>query len=124
MISALDYLSSRLLVNELTGELTLRSVLIADTYTIALIARDTSTFLDGRTDIQITVEKLETCTDLGGSQVKDTLLIQYLAENQVHEGIMSSVIEDCTYDVIDIIPSNVGMLIDFISISNLTSLLS
>lgn len=103
-----DYLASRLTVDSLTGELMLSSQLIPDTYTIELIARDTVTLLDGRTNIQITVETLPTCPDDNGVNVKDTLLIKNLAENHIHEGVLSSVINDCSYNVININPSSAG----------------
>lgn len=84
------------------------SELLPETYRIELIARDAATFLDGRTDIQITVEPLVECPEAGGVHVQDTLLIKNLPENHIHEGILSSVIEDCSYSVVDINPSSVG----------------
>lgn len=108
IVSSTEYLSSRLSVDSLTGELTLSSALLPGTYSIELIARDPNTILDGRTEIQITVAALVTCPDGDGVRVKDTLLIKNLAENHAHEGVLASVIGDCSYSVSDINPSDVG----------------
>lgn len=101
-------LEPSLVLNPTTGQLTLQTSVVADAYTVEVFVSDDSTSLQAFATIAMTVSDVLTCPPDPSQHVEHALLVKYLVENTVHAAIMPSFIDDCTYEIVRMIPDDVA----------------
>jgi hypothetical protein len=81
--------------------------LIADEYEFTVLVTNTNSGKSARSSILLTVESQKQCPGEKVSTVAKSLMIAYLEENSAHV-IMSTVVDDCEYEVMTVEPHDKG----------------
>lgn len=78
------------------------------TYKCQVVATHSVSLLEGRADIEVTVEAATECPDLenNSTSVNKSLSIKYLIENVEHNEIMPARIDNCTFRIVEMFPND------------------
>lgn len=103
-----EYLRAHLQIDSSTGVLSFVSQIAPATYTCQVVATHSVSLLEGRADIEVTVEAATECPDLGNNStsVNKSLSIKYLIENVEHNEIMPARIDNCTFRIVEMFPND------------------
>jgi hypothetical protein len=80
-------------------------VLIAGEYEFAVEVTNTNSGKSARSSVLLTVESQKLCPGEKVNTVAKSLMIAYLEENSRHD-IMSTVVDNCEYEVVTVEPND------------------
>ena len=100
-----EYLTSKISVNTLNGDLMISSSIPSGIYRFVAQATNTESLKTAAARVTLRVIEARECLEDVQTTIEKVLAIEHLEENTVYPNIIPSIIDNCQYQIINVVPS-------------------